>query len=146
MMSRKASMSICAVTALTIGMLAGSARALTVEEPISARLASQEVITTDVRAHDGVISGMVVNKSGNTLRDVKLMIDHAWLWTNERRPGTDDPSRTDFYTMPQAIPPHGAVAFEYRTSPPLSDRTDGRFDTVVKVAGFTEIGPQQASR
>jgi hypothetical protein len=145
MMSRKPLVSMCAVTAMTIGMLATPAGALTRAAPISARQASQDVMATDVCMHDGTISGNVLNKSGDTLRDVKLMIDHAWLWKNEFHPGTNDPSRTDFYTLPQVIPAHGSVAFEYHTNPPLPHRTDGRFDTTVKVMDFTEVPAQQAS-
>ena len=145
MVSRKASLLLCAVAAMTSGLLAVPARALTVEEPISARKASQEVTVDDVQMRNGAISGMVINKSGDTLRDVKLVIDHAWLWKNERHPGTNDPSRTDFYTVPQLIPPQGTVAFEYQPRP-LPNRTDGRFDTTVKVMDFTEVGSQHASR
>ena len=139
MVSHKASMSLCAVAAMTIGMLAVPARALTMAEPVSARQASQEVTVGDVQMRNGAISGMVINKSGDTLRDVKLVIDHAWLWKNERHPGTNDPSRTDFYTVQQPIPPHGTVVFEYQPRP-LPNRTDGRFDTTVKVMDFTEVG------
>jgi hypothetical protein len=146
MMSHKVSMSMCALTAMTIGMLAAPAHAVTRAEPISARQASQEVMTADLLVHDGVVSGTVVNRSGDTLRDVKLMVDHAWLWKNERHPGTSDPSYAEFYTLPQAIPPHGTQPFEYHMTAPLPHRTDGRFETTVKVNGFTQVGTQQASR
>jgi hypothetical protein len=146
MMTRKASLSMCAVTAMATAMLAAPAHALGRAEPISVRQASQEVTTSDVLVHDGVVSGTVVNRSGDTLRDVKLMVDHAWLWKNERHPGTNDPSYAEFYTLPVAIPPHGTQPFEYRMTAPLPHRTDGRFATTVKVNGFTEVGAQHASR
>jgi hypothetical protein len=146
MMSRKTAMSVCALAAMAIGGLTAPAHALTRAEPISVRQASQEVTTADVLVHDGVVSGTVVNRSGATLRDVKVMIDHAWLWNNERHPGPNDPSRTDFYTLPQAIPPYGTQLFEYHMRAPGPHRTDGRFATMVKVISFTEVGTQQASR
>jgi hypothetical protein len=146
MKSHKASMSLCAVAAMTLGMLAVPARALSRQEPITAQQASRDVMTTNVRVHDGVISGTVVNRTGDTLRNVKLMIDHAWLWEHEFRPGEHSPSRTDFYIVPQAIPPHGSVAFEYHTTPPLPKRSDGHFETIVKVAAFTQAARQQALR
>jgi hypothetical protein len=146
MMPRKASVSMCAVTAMTIGMLVAPAHALTRAEPISVRQASQEVTIGDVLVRDGVVSGTVVNRSGDTLRDVKLMVDHAWLWRTERHPGANDPSYAEFYTLPLAIPPHGTQPFEYHMTAPLPHRTDGRFATTVKVNGFTEVGTQQASR
>ena len=77
MTAGKAPMSVCAVAALTIAALATRGRAATREDILTARQASQEVITTDVRTHDGVVSGTVVNKSDDSLRDVKLMIDHV---------------------------------------------------------------------
>ncbi len=144
--SCKTSMSLCAAVAMAMGMLAVRARALPIKEAISPRQAWQEVMVTNVQVRDGLISGKVMNKSSDTLRDVKLMIDHAWLWKNERHPGADNPSRTDFYVVPQPIPPHGTVAFEYQLRPLLPHRTDGRFNTIVKVIDFTEVGSQHASR
>jgi hypothetical protein len=146
MLSRKTLTSVCALGALTMGMVAVPAHARTTEDVISAHKASQAVMVTDLQVRDGVISGKVVNKSSSTLRDVKLMVDHAWLWKNEWHPGANSPSRTDFYTLPQAIPPHGTVAFRDHINPPLPQRTDGRFETIVKVMDFTEVGTQQALR
>ncbi len=142
---QKASIAMCAAAAMTLGMLAVPAHARTTEEAMSARQASSAVMVSDIHVHDGLVSGKVVNKSGESLHNVKLMIDHTWLWKNERHPGIHSPSRTDFYTLPQTIPPHGTVAFEYRPNP-LPQRTDGRFDTIVKVMEFEQVGMRQAAR
>ena len=93
-------------------------------------------------ADDGTVSGLVVNRSGQVLRDVRLLINYEWLWKNEFRPGTDSPGRADYYTLPQEIPPGGSVRFTYRPEEPLSRRSDGRFETSVHVAGLTEFPTQ----
>jgi hypothetical protein len=134
------------IAATALGLLAVP-RVATAVEPatVSPKDASQIVAATDVRTHDGVVSGTIVNKSNATLDDVRLLIDHSWLWANEFKPGTDNPSRTDFYVIPKAIPPHGRVPFTYETNPPLPQRNDGHFKTRVEVTGFTQVGGVQES-
>ena len=113
---------------------AGSERVATTSE------AAQMVVVQDVRVHDGVVSGSMLNNSTRVLRDVKLLIRHQWLWRNERNPGTDNPGRADFYTVVGDLPAGGRVPFEYTITPPLPDRSDGTFRTTVEVVGFTEVG------
>jgi hypothetical protein len=109
-------------------------------EPILPQQAAKVAVATDVHTHDGVVTGKIVNESNDTIRSVKLMVDHAWMWKDEWKPGNNDPSRTDFYVVHKEIPPRGSATFEYKTSPPLPHRNDGHFETLVKVAGFTQIG------
>ena len=127
---------------LVAGVLAGAlfapSGATAAEQLVPKDQATQVVNVTDVAMQDGTITGKLVNKSNDTLRDVKLIIDQAWLWNNERRPGTDNPSRTDFYVVPE-IPPRGSVTFQYR-SPAPTQRTDGHFTAHVEVESFTQVG------
>ena len=146
MVTRRRATAVCAIAAFTLASYGLARSASAAEEVISPQQAADTVTTTGIQVHGGVVSGRVVNHTDTTLRNVKVMVDHAWLWSNERHPGMNDPSRTDFYTVPQAIPPHGSMAFEYRATPPLPQRSDGHFDTVVKVDAFTQLGTQQASR
>jgi hypothetical protein len=90
-------------------------------------------------AHDGVVTGVVVNTSNSTLRDVRLMITHEWLWNDEFHPGTDDPGRAVSYTVPGEIPAGGQVRF---TTPaePLPERPGGYFRTRVNVLSLTQVG------
>ncbi len=90
---------------------------------------------------DGTVSGVVVNRSGHILKDVRLLIDSTWLWDNEFRPGTDGPGRADYVTLHEEIPPGGSARFTYRPEEPLPRRSDGRFVTNVRVHGVTEVVP-----
>jgi len=56
----------------------------------------------NVSIKNGVVSGEVVNKSSDTLRDVVLEIRYTWLWADEFHPGKDDPGRTVYYTAAKA--------------------------------------------
>ena len=101
---------------------------------------SKIVAVRDVTTRDGVVHGVLVNRSNKTLRDVRLLIRHTWLWKNEKKPGEDSPGRVDYYTVRSELPPGGTVELTYRPQPPLPDRDDGRFETSVEVVGWTEIG------
>src|SRR6185295_15960244 len=100
---------------------------------------ARTVRTRDVISRDGVVSGMLDNVSGRPLRDVQLSIHHMWLWEDERRPGIDDRSRLDTYTVPGIIPPGGSVPFSFRPESPLDTGSDGHFESVVQVIGVTEL-------
>jgi hypothetical protein len=105
-----------------------------------ARIASIEKLSMK---EDGSVSGEVRNRSPHTLRDVEILVNHTWLWENEFRPGSNDPSTAHIYRLPQEIPPNGTVPFTFSPSPPLSKVSGGRFVTSVFVAGFTEVIPQK---
>ncbi len=85
-----------------------------------------------------------MNRSGLPLRDVKLMINYAWVWNDDFRPGDDSPGRTVYITAPAEIPPHGQGSFTYQPSPPLPSRTDGHFVSSVHIVGFTQMVPPGA--
>jgi hypothetical protein len=98
------------------------------------------VEVVDVNATGEMVSGRLVNRSTRAVRDVKLGVRHVWLWNNERHPGRDNPGRSDFYTLSDEVPSLGSVEFEYQFDPPLPQRSDGHFNTVVEVVSFLEIG------
>ena len=75
-----------------------------------------------------------------TVRDVRLLFHHTWLWADEFHPGEDSPGRADYYTVRNELPPGGTVEFSYRPEPPLPDRGDRRFETTVDVVGWMEVG------
>ncbi len=112
------------------------------QELVSNSQLAQSVDLRDVAAApNGEVSGTIVNRTGMTVRDVKLMVNYAWLWRNDFRPGEDSPGRTVYITAPADIPPHGQGTFTYRPSPPLPDRTDGRFVPTVHIVGYTRMVP-----
>jgi hypothetical protein len=114
------------------------------QQIVSARQAARVVDVTNVRAHDGVVSGVLVNESPQTARDVQLLIRQPWIWNNERHPGANSPGRAGFYTVHVEISPQGTAPFTYDTGP-LPQRTDGHFETYVQVVGFSEVESGTAS-
>jgi hypothetical protein len=98
------------------------------------------VVVRDVTTRDGVVSGVLLNRSLGRVRDVRLLIRHTWLWEDELHPGDDSPSRAGYDTVSDEIAPGGQVQFTYRPVPPLPERDDGRFETSVEVVGYTQIG------
>jgi hypothetical protein len=111
------------------------------ERVVPADRLAQDVAIRDVRTTGGVVTGTVVNRSSSTVRDVRLTIRNKWLWNDEFHPGTDDPSRADFITVPGPIPPGGQQDFTYRGASDLPDRRDGHFETDVAVASVVEVKP-----
>jgi hypothetical protein len=105
-----------------------------------ARIVSIEKLSVK---EDGTVSGEVNNKSPHTLRDVEILVRNTWLWENEFRPGSNDPSAAHIYRLPEEIPPNATVPFTFSPSPPLAKVSGGRFVTSVSVAGFTEVIPQK---
>jgi hypothetical protein len=108
--------------------------------------ATEIVALEDVVTKDGVISGKLVNRSSRPIRDVELLIRHLWIWNNEFRPGEDNRSQAEYYTVKTVIDPGKATTFRYEFSRPLSPSADGYFLTTVSVAGFTEIIPPEYGR
>jgi hypothetical protein len=104
--------------------------------------ASRIVAVENVTMTDGMVSGEVINRSPNTVRDVQLFIRYTWLWESEFKPGKEDPGTSTYYNLPQAIPPGGRLPFTYKPSPPLPKVPGGNFVTTVAIAGYTEIIPQ----
>ena len=92
----------------------------------------------NVEMRDNVMTGEIVNHSSHRVRDVELLIRHIWHWNNEFRPGANPPGAADYYTVTAEIPSGATERVTYKISPPPS-RSDGYFETVVTVAGFTEI-------
>ena len=89
------------------------------------------------------VSGEIVNNLPHEVRDVQLLIRQVWLWNNEFRPGTDDPGSAAYFTVKRTIPPGGKVTFSFKSTDVLPGRADGRFETMVSVAGYTEMMQQR---
>lgn len=100
------------------------------------------VDVTDVRSTDSRVTATLVNRSASRITDVQIVVRHAFLWNDERRPGTDNPGRTEYYRVLGDIEPHGSLAFEYQPDPPLPQRSDGTFRTSIEIAAFTEVGAE----
>ncbi len=122
------------------GVLLGAAATATAETPVSPQLAAQVVAVTDVSAENGTVSAVLVNRSAHLVRDVRLLIRHAWVWENERHPGEDSPGTAEYYIVRNTILPGQSLRITQTPSPPLPERRDGHFETSVEVVGFEEVG------
>jgi|SRR5690242_8911843 hypothetical protein len=96
------------------------------------------------RVEDGTVSGVIRNRSPNTVRDVQLFIRYPFLWKNEFRPGKDDPSDGFYHIVSGEIPRGGSLPFKFTPSSPLPKRSDGNFgEPSVSIAGYSEVIPQK---
>jgi hypothetical protein len=100
----------------------------------------ESVTLTHVTTTEQLVTGTLTNNSNHQVDDVHLLINHSFLWKNERNPGRNNPSRTEYYRVAKPIPPGTSMTFEYRPDPPLPKRGDGKFMTNVEVMSFTEVG------
>ena len=134
--------SIIAGCALAAAFLPGAARAdemLTEERVVPESRLAADVELRGVRTTDDTVTGTVVNRSPNPVRDVRLVVSHVWVWDNEFHPGTDDYSRAEYYVVPGEIPPAGSVPFTIRASNPLPEERGGRYLTNVAVSSVVEL-------
>lgn len=90
----------------------------------------------------GVVKGEVVNRTGTTVRDVRVLIRYEWLWADEFDPGPieENPARSYFFTVPAEIEPGETATFTYEPGTPLTSREGGEFLTRVEVVGWVEVG------
>ena len=101
--------------------------------------AAEIVSLANLKVEEGVVSGELLSRSQRPLRDVQLLIRYIWQWKKEFKPGEDTDGRSVYYTVEEEISPGGKVEFTYGPSPPLPSRPDGYFETMVTVAGFSEV-------
>lgn len=132
---------VSACLCLMIGLTGSCALCAPVfgQSVLSSQQAAEEVSVGEISSDGDFVSGVVINHSSRTLRDVRLEIHHSWLWNDERRPGSDNPGRIDHFVVPGEIAPGGNERFTYKISPPLPVRADGRFTTRVSVVGFSVV-------
>ncbi len=132
----KAQLLFLAMAGIMPALLPGSVSAQTVLERGES---GRAVEVSNVNVQDGTVTGELRNNSNNVVRDAQVLIRYVWLWKNEFHPGSDDPSRSVYYTVPGEVPAHGTMRFQYVATPPLPQRSDGSFTVSVAVAGFTQV-------
>ena len=106
---------------------------------------AQEVAVRHVAAGDDSVSGVVVNQSDETVRDVRLLIRHSFVWGNEFHPGPDSPGESHFTTVRESIPPGSSARFDFQLPASTTD-VPGHFDTSIDVVGYTEVIPARAEQ
>jgi hypothetical protein len=115
--------------------LGAFARAASIE--IADDDAMSAVKAAEVARRGDAVVGTLVNRGGDEVRDIRILIDMPFLWTNEVKPGDESPGRSVVTTIAGPIAPHGTIAFEFTPNPPLPVRNDGRFtDPQVRVLGY----------
>jgi hypothetical protein len=103
-----------------------------------------KLVTVEEVAFEGNhVSGVIVNRGADPIRNVRLLIDHVYSWPNEYRPGPQSPSAAQDYVVEGEIPPGGQEAFSTTSRRPIPPASGGKFVTKVHVVGFTEIMPPQ---
>lgn len=98
----------------------------------------------DVRfTHSGELSGVVVNRGSDPLRDVRLLVRYDWSWRDEQNPGEYSPAHSAYFTIPDEIPALGSRPFRFTPTSPLPIRDDGHFTPSVEVTGYTQLQYEQ---
>ena len=92
----------------------------------------------DVANNGTTVTGWVVNETSHEVRDVRLVVEQQFRWAQEMKPGDDNPGSSTVVRVPEAIPAGARVQFRYDLSQPQPQRTDGHFETEVKVLSFSE--------
>lgn len=101
--------------------------------------AGKIVAIGQLKVEDDEVSGVLVNNSDRPVQDVQILIRDTWYWEKEFRPGENPPGEATYYTVEKEIPPKGELPFVYKRKEPLPSQPGGRFETEVKVSGFTEV-------
>lgn len=125
-----------------IFMLSATVGLLNAQTVLTSEEASKVLRFETLNTQSG-ISGVVVNRSPYTVKDVEILIQYHWLWEDERNPGQDPLGRAVFLKLDGPIGPGQSLRFSYTPMPPLPSRDDGHFMPEVGVAAFTTVVPQQ---
>jgi len=120
--------------ALVVATLAIAAETLVTPEDVARTLAIENLAT-----QDGRVAGVIANESDRTVRGVALQILFSWLWADEHRQGTNDPSFVVTEVLHDEIPPHGNLTFGYSYPSAMTGRTDGRFLVDVRIVAFNTV-------
>jgi hypothetical protein len=106
------------------------------EEIVPAGRLADAVAIADVRRDPDALRGRLTNRSAATLSQIQLLATDAFLWTDERHPGPDDPGLSGTVTVPGPLAPGESLPFAVPL-PPRPPRTDGTFVPRVTVLGLT---------
>lgn len=135
------------MAAMAAGAFSFGAGAAMAQRLASPAEAAKAVAIKDLKAGTSEVSGVIVNNTPHLIREIELLIQYHWLWTNEFKPGLESPGRVVSLKLDKDLLPGESTAFRYVPNPPLPNRQDGRFHPEVVVAGFTTvIPPTTASR
>jgi hypothetical protein len=81
----------------------------------------------------------VANHSAHDVRDVRMIVQHAFRWDDEYHPGADNPSRATTHVVSGPVPAGATMIVEHPLEPPLPQRDDGSFESSVEVVHWEEV-------
>ena len=126
-----------ALAALSIAIIASTVKAA--ETLVTHDDVARVVRLENLSVQGDRVAGVIVNDSDRTIRGVALQIVYSWLWADEHRQGTDDPSFVATEVVHDDILPRGNLTFGYSYPSALTSRADGRFLVDVRIMGFNSV-------
>lgn len=112
---------------------------LAVAQPVDS-LSGVEV--TNVTSSGDRVSGTIVNRSRSELKDIALLVTRAWLWRDERHPGTENPGGSYYFTVKTPVAPGSSLPFSFDIPHADSPSSQlGQFQVSIQATGYTEVYP-----
>jgi hypothetical protein len=97
------------------------------------------VQVTSATLAGNTVSGTLVNRGRDAIHDIRLLVDVAFLWNDETKPGDVSPGRAVVFTVAGPVPANGRLNFDLNPDPPIEERTDGRYQPKVRVMGYQTV-------
>lgn len=132
-------MIVCVLAATTVF----AAQGVPADEVV--RPEQADVRVTGVAASGDVITGKVENHSALQVRNPRILVQHAWIWADERDPGTENPGRSAIVTIPADIPPGGTFVFSHALPRGSIYNQRGHFMSSAEIVGFEQAGRPETS-
>jgi hypothetical protein len=90
-----------------------------------------------VRNEAGHVTGVLRNRSSDTLRDVRVLVQLVYHWPNEMHPGEPSPSNAVVAQIPGPLEPGQVARFDAALP---TESAPGVYEPQAQVLGFTTIG------
>lgn len=88
---------------------------------------------------DGTIEATLRNNTGRKVGDVEVLVEYAWIWTNDFNHADDDPGYSTKHTLPVELAPGASMPVNITPLHRLAERDDGRYLISAKVVGYTRF-------
>ncbi|MGH7853177.1 MAG: hypothetical protein ACREP3_07025, partial [Candidatus Binatia bacterium] len=115
---------VAAIAALAFSFGASAAKA---QRVLSPEHAAKVVSIKNLKATPSEVSGVIVNNTPHTIREIEVLVEYHWLWANEFKPGAESPGHVATVKLDKELSPGESTAFRHVPNPPLPNRQDGRF-------------------
>jgi len=123
-------------------LLAFGALPAAAEAPELVRGPTEVPLAVDVVSSSGdAVTYRLTNRGAHPIREVEVLVSHAFRWDREFSPGAESPSRAATQTVPVSLAPGESTEVKHPLRPPLPERSDGHFETAVEVLRWTAVLP-----